>query len=104
MSSSLNAADLVRLCTLARLAPPADAANSAALVDQLNRFFELAQALQALPLPANIEPLIHPTAMTLAVDLPLAQDVVGPIAPRSASMQNAPAQAEGVFLVPRVIE
>ena len=40
----------------------------------------------------------------MSIAQPLREDVVTEVDQREANMQNAPAQHEGLFLVPKVIE
>ncbi len=52
----------------------------------------------------GIEPLAHPIEQIMAIAQPLREDIVSETDQRDAYLQNAPAQHEGLFLVPKVIE
>lgn len=55
----------------------------------------------------GVAPLTHPLAMLEEVQLRLRDDIVtepDTVEHRAALMSNAPAQTDGVFLVPKVIE
>ena len=69
------------------------------ILDQLNDIFALIAQMQAVD-TAGIEPLSHP----LGGSQRLREDVVTEGDSREANMRNAPAQQDGLFLVPRVIE
>lgn len=98
---ALHLDDIARIARLARLSFDADA--SAQLRDQMNGFFQLVESMQAVD-TAGIEPLAHPFSAVHEVALHLADDQVLELDNRQANMHNAPAQQDGVFLVPRVIE
>lgn len=98
---TLQADDLARIAKLARLDIPA--AQAPALLSQMNQFFTLVDQMQAVD-TSDALPLAHPTAAVQEVALRLRPDVVSEPNAREANMQNAPAAAQGVFLVPRVIE
>jgi aspartyl-tRNA(Asn)/glutamyl-tRNA(Gln) amidotransferase subunit C len=48
--------------------------------------------------------LAHPIEQIMAISQPLREDVVTEIDQRDAYMKNAPAEHDGLFLVPKVIE
>ena len=52
----------------------------------------------------GVEPLYTPLAAVSDAHLRLREDVVTESDERAANQQSAPAVAEGLFLVPRVIE
>ena len=53
---------------------------------------------------SGLEPLAHPILFLRELAQPLRADQVTESDHRSENMQSAPAQQEGYFLVPRVIE
>jgi aspartyl-tRNA(Asn)/glutamyl-tRNA(Gln) amidotransferase subunit C len=72
----------------------------------LNKILGLIQELQAVD-TRGIEPLAHPLSALRDVHLRLREDIVTEISSperREALMVNAPGKAEGLFLVPKVIE
>jgi aspartyl-tRNA(Asn)/glutamyl-tRNA(Gln) amidotransferase subunit C len=72
----------------------------------LNEIFDLIQELQAVD-TRGIEPLAHPLAAMMDVQLRLREDVVTETTSaerRSALMANAPGARDGLFLVPKVID
>jgi len=72
----------------------------------LNSLLTLFNSLKSID-TEGVAPLTHPLAMLAEVQLPLRDDIVteaDTVAHRSALMSNAPAQTDGVFLVPKVIE
>lgn len=101
---SLTLDDVRRVADLARLDLPSGA--DAALLAQLNRFFDLAQQLRAVD-TRDTQPLYTPLAALGEVPLRLREDVVtAPVgeAGRAANQASAPAVEAGLYLVPRVIE
>jgi aspartyl-tRNA(Asn)/glutamyl-tRNA(Gln) amidotransferase subunit C len=52
----------------------------------------------------GIEPLAHPIEQIMTIAQPLRDDVVTEQDQRDAYMKNAPAEHDGLFLVPKVIE
>lgn len=75
-------------------------------VQQLSRILELIEQLQAVD-TTGIEPMAHPLAAHQPIALRLREDnAVAGHTPdqRAAHLRNAPAQHEGLFLVPTVIE
>jgi aspartyl-tRNA(Asn)/glutamyl-tRNA(Gln) amidotransferase subunit C len=98
---ALTADDIDRIARLARLSFAPD--EAAQLQVQINGFFKLVDAMQAVD-TQGVEPLAHPFATIQDVVLRLADDQVLEGHQRQVLMANAPAQENGVFLVPRVIE
>jgi aspartyl-tRNA(Asn)/glutamyl-tRNA(Gln) amidotransferase subunit C len=101
---SLTRTDLARLAHLARL--ELDESRCEPMLAKLNGFFGLVQAMQAVD-TTGVEPLAHPLAAVREVTLRLHEDAATePATPqaRTAHMQNAPQQQDGLFLVPKVIE
>ena len=72
-------------------------------LEQLQTIFAMVEKMQAVN-TEGIEPLFHPIAMIQELAQPLREDVVTQVNQREANMSNAPAQHEGLFLVPKVIE
>lgn len=89
--------DVTRLARLARIDIDADAANDVRA--KLEAIFGLIDALQAID-TAGVEPMAHAQDVTL----PLREDVVAEGDHRARYQQQAPAVAEGLYLVPKVIE
>lgn len=98
---SLTLTDIERLADLSRLS--LDPAQSARMLERLNRFFSTVDAMRAVD-TSGVEPLAHPLAAIQEVQLRLRDDVVSEPDQRQANQQNAPAVEDGLFLVPRVIE
>ncbi len=101
---SLTSQDIDRIAQLARL--DLSAGERAALLGQLNGFFDLAQRLQAVD-TQGVQPLTHPVDAlpgATAQALRLRDDVVTETNRREAHQQSAPAVERGLFLVPRVVE
>jgi aspartyl-tRNA(Asn)/glutamyl-tRNA(Gln) amidotransferase subunit C len=98
---ALTSSDVSRIAQLARLALRED--ESAAMLDQLNGFFEIVERMRAVD-TTGVEPLYTPLSAIEDVTLRLREDVVSEPNNREANMANAPAQDAGLFLVPKVIE
>jgi aspartyl-tRNA(Asn)/glutamyl-tRNA(Gln) amidotransferase subunit C len=94
---SLTLGDVKRIAHLARI-EITDAEADEALA-QLNGIFRLIEQLQSVD-TRGIEPMSHP----LGGAQRLRSDEVTEADARDANMRNAPAQQDGLFLVPRVIE
>jgi aspartyl-tRNA(Asn)/glutamyl-tRNA(Gln) amidotransferase subunit C len=101
---SLSDQDIARIAKLARLAvSPAELPD---VRGKLNAILGVIDQMQAVD-TQGVAPLAHPTAFVQQVALRLREDVVtepNDEATRARNMQNAPAQQDGLFLVPRVIE
>ena len=101
---SLNDQDVARIARLARIELPPE--NRAATQAELNDLLHLIERLQAVD-TTGVEPMAHPLSVHQDVALRLRDDEVtatcGP-AQREALQANAPALADGLFLVPKVIE
>jgi aspartyl-tRNA(Asn)/glutamyl-tRNA(Gln) amidotransferase subunit C len=67
--------------------------------EQLSSILEYAERLQELDTGA-----IPPTASVLPLENVMRDDEVRPSLPRGEAMQNAPAQSDGYFQVPVVLE
>jgi aspartyl-tRNA(Asn)/glutamyl-tRNA(Gln) amidotransferase subunit C len=76
------------------------------MLDKLNGFFGLVEAMQAVD-TRGVLPLAHPLAAIRDITLRLHPDAVSETASEAArqtNMQNAPDEQDGLFLVPKVIE
>jgi aspartyl-tRNA(Asn)/glutamyl-tRNA(Gln) amidotransferase subunit C len=96
--------EVTRIARLARLTLSAEQ-NTQAQGD-LTKILGLIQELQAVD-TRGVEPLAHPLSALRDVHLRLREDVVTEVSSperREALMANAPGKAEGLFLVPKVIE
>jgi aspartyl-tRNA(Asn)/glutamyl-tRNA(Gln) amidotransferase subunit C len=98
---ALQHQDIQRIAHLAKL--DLQASESDALLAQLNGFFHLVEAMQAVD-TTGVEPLTHPVAAIEDVALRLRDDAVGAIGRREDNQRSAPAVERGLFLVPKVIE
>lgn len=98
---SLSNADIDRLAHLARLGLAAD--ERTRLCSQLNDFFGIVEKMRAVD-TTGVVPLAHPVDIMGDVALRLRDDLASEPDQREANMRNAPAQDDGLFLVPRVIE
>lgn len=97
----LNIDDIDRLSRLARLRFSTEEGRS--LLTHLNGFFDIVTAMQKVDTEGVI-PLAHPVEAIQTVALRLADDRASQESGREANQRSAPAVAEGLFLVPRVIE
>ena len=93
--------DLKRLALLARIAVSDSEVN--ALQTQLNGIFGLIDELQAVD-TTGIEPLSHPLDVIGDMAQRLREDRVTETDQRAANMANAPAEENGLFLVPKVLD
>ena len=93
--------ELKRLARLARIAVSEQ--DVVLLQKQLNGIFGLIDELQAVD-TQGIEPLSHPLDVVKPMAQRLREDRVTELDQRSANLANAPAQENGLFLVPKVIE
>ena len=93
--------DLKRLARLARIAVSDD--DVLLLQSQLKGVFGLIDQLQAVD-TRGIEPLAHPLDIVQPLAQRLRDDRVTESDQRTANLANAPAQENGLFLVPKVIE
>jgi aspartyl-tRNA(Asn)/glutamyl-tRNA(Gln) amidotransferase subunit C len=90
-----------RIAKLSRL--QLSASEAEAVLPQLEAVFALVEQMQAVN-TEQIEPLPHPILFIEDLSQPLRADACTESNAREQNMANAPAQAEGYFLVPRVIE
>jgi len=94
---ALTLTDVARIAHLARIEiTPAEADRTLA---QLNDIFAMIEKMQAVD-TTGIEPMAHP----LGGQQRLREDVVTETGQREAYLANAPAQRDGLFLVPKVID
>ena len=101
---SLSNQDVKRIANLAAI-KISDEESSQYQAD-LNSLMTIFNSLKSID-TEGVEPLTHPLAMLEEVQLRLRDDVVteaDTTEHREQLMSNAPASAEGVFLVPKVIE
>jgi aspartyl-tRNA(Asn)/glutamyl-tRNA(Gln) amidotransferase subunit C len=97
----MNLEDVKRIAHLSRLA--ISDAEAEATLDQLQKIFGLVEQMQAVDTD-GIEPLAHPIDQIMKIAQPLREDQVTETDQRESYMLNAPAEHEGLFLVPKVIE
>ncbi|MGB7481158.1 MAG: Asp-tRNA(Asn)/Glu-tRNA(Gln) amidotransferase subunit GatC [Burkholderiaceae bacterium] len=99
---SLQLSDVKRLATLAQL--ELSEAQAAATLGKLNDIFALVEQMKAVD-TAGVEPLSHPIALFQPqLALRLRDDEVTEPDRRDDYQRNAPAVADGLYLVPKVIE
>jgi len=94
---ALDLAQIRRIADLASIEVTDDEAQR--VLDQLNDIFKMIERMQAVD-TEGIEPMAHPLGGVQR----LRDDVVTVADERAANLANAPAQQDGLFLVPRVIE
>ena len=94
---SLNASDVQRLASLARL--EVTAAQADRTLTQLNQVFELIEQLKAVD-TSGVVPMTHATDLLLR----LRDDVVTEPDRRDDYQASAPQVERGLYLVPKVIE
>ena len=78
-------------------------AEQAALLTQLNGFFSIVEQMSAVD-TRGVEPLYTPLAAVQEMPLRLRADVVTEADQREANQRSAPLVADGLYLVPRVVE
>lgn len=98
---SLTALDVTRIAHLARL--DLDASERDAMLAPLNSFFAIVEQMLAVD-TAGVEPLYTPLSAVQAVQARLRDDAVTEPDIREAAQASAPSVADGLYLVPRVIE
>jgi aspartyl-tRNA(Asn)/glutamyl-tRNA(Gln) amidotransferase subunit C len=94
---ALNLSDVKRIAHLARIEVTEAEAEQA--LGPLNDIFKLIEQLQSVD-TTGIEPMSHPLGGSQRMRPDLANEADN----RDANMKNAPAQQDGLFLVPKVIE
>lgn len=98
---ALTPADVSRIAHLARLELKPE--DEAAMLAQLNGFFSIVERMSAVD-TGSVEPLYTPLSAVQQVALRLRDDVVTETDEREANQRSAPSTADGLFLVPKVIE
>jgi aspartyl-tRNA(Asn)/glutamyl-tRNA(Gln) amidotransferase subunit C len=98
---ALTPQDVGRIADLARL--DLSPAERAAMLAQLNDFFSIVEQMSSID-TSGVEPLYTPVSAVQEMSLRLRKDVVTEIDERDRNQRNAPALADGLFLVPKVIE
>ena len=94
---ALSLDDVKRIALLARLS--IDEREAIQALGQLNGIFTLIEQMRSID-TAGIEPMSHP----LGGGQRLRADAVTEGDQHAANLSNAPAQQDGLFLVPRIIE
>lgn len=97
----LSPDDVRRIADLARL--ELKASEEAAMLAQLNDFFAIVEQMGAVD-TRGVEPLYTPLAAVQETPLRLRDDAVTECDRREANQRSAPSVADGLFLVPQVIE
>ncbi|HCA17653.1 MAG: Asp-tRNA(Asn)/Glu-tRNA(Gln) amidotransferase subunit GatC [Alcaligenes sp.] len=101
---SITEQDVARIAQLARLDLSAEQALQ--VEHDLTRILGLIQTLQTVD-TQGVEPMAHPLSARQQISLRLREDKAlpsGTVESREAMMRNAPAEQDGLFLVPTVIE
>ena len=98
---ALTALDVARIAHLARL--DLHDSERAALLEQLNGFFGIVEQMSAVD-TSGVEPLFSPLSAVQEMSLRLRSDTVTETDARDANQRSAPAVAQGLYLVPKVIE
>ena len=99
---SLTLQDVTRIANLARLELNPDQTEQT--LGQLNGIFAMVEQMSAVD-TSGVEPLSHPiAALQSDLGLRLRDDVVTESDHREDYQQCAPATADGLYLVPRVVE
>ena len=93
--------DIDRIAELARLR--LSDAERDAMLKQINAFFTIVERMRAVD-TRGVEPLAHPLSALREQPLPLRDDVARQPTLRDAVLAGAPAERDGLFLVPRVVE
>ncbi|MBU3613355.1 Asp-tRNA(Asn)/Glu-tRNA(Gln) amidotransferase subunit GatC [Polynucleobacter sp. Latsch14-2] len=93
--------DVQRIAHLSKL--ELSQAEAEAVLPQLQAIFSLVEEMQAVD-TTGLEPLAHPILFLRDLAQPLRVDQVTEFDRHTENMQSAPAQQDGYFLVPRVIE
>jgi aspartyl-tRNA(Asn)/glutamyl-tRNA(Gln) amidotransferase subunit C len=98
---ALTSDDVGRIADLARL--ELSAAEQSAMLSQLNDFFTIVEQMGAMD-TSGVEPLYTPLSAIQETSLRLRKDVVTEVDQRDINQRSAPALADGLYLVPKVIE
>ena len=97
----LSPEEVSRIAHLARL--ELHPGEQAAMLTQLNDFFSIVERMSAVD-TRGVEPLYTPLAAVQEMPLRLRDDVVTEADRRELNQRSAPAVADGLYLVPKVIE
>jgi aspartyl-tRNA(Asn)/glutamyl-tRNA(Gln) amidotransferase subunit C len=97
----MNLDDVQRIAHLSKL--ELSQAEAEAVLPQLQAVFSLVEEMQAVD-TSGLEPLAHPILFLRDLAQPMRIDQVSESDRRKENMTSAPAQQEGYFLVPKVIE
>ena len=73
------------------------------MLSQLNDFFSIVEQMSAVD-TSGVEPLYTPLSAVQETSLRLRKDVVTETDERELNQRNAPALADGLYLVPKVME
>ncbi|WP_394061929.1 Asp-tRNA(Asn)/Glu-tRNA(Gln) amidotransferase subunit GatC [Alcaligenes sp. WGS1538] len=101
---SITQQDVARIAQLARIDLSAE--QTVQVEQDLTRILGLIQTLQTVD-TTGVEPMAHPLSAHQEISLRLREDQAlptGTVHSRQAMMRNAPAEQDGLFLVPTVIE
>lgn len=98
---ALTSEDVGRIAHLARL--ELSGAEQTALLSQLNDFFSIVEQMSAVD-TSGVEPLYTPLSAVQEMSLRLRKDVVTEVDERELNQRSAPALADGLYLVPKVME
>ena len=98
---ALNPEDVGRIAHLARL--ELSGAEQTAMLSQLNDFFSIVEQMSAVD-TSGVEPLYTPLSAVQEMSLRLRKDVVTEVDERELNQRSAPALADGLYLVPKVME
>ncbi|MDQ6627743.1 MAG: Asp-tRNA(Asn)/Glu-tRNA(Gln) amidotransferase subunit GatC [Pseudomonadota bacterium] len=98
---ALTSFDVRRIAELARLDLGSD--DEALMLAQLNSFFGIVAQMSAVD-TSGVEPLYTPLAAIADAHLRLREDAVTEVDERASNQASAPALADGLYLVPQVIE
>lgn len=93
--------DVQRIAHLSKL--ELSQAEAEAVLPQLQAVFALVEEMQAVD-TSGLEPLAHPILFLRDLAQPLRPDAVTESNHRAENMHSAPAEQDGYFLVPKVIE
>ncbi len=98
---ALTPQDVARIAQLARL--ELSSGEQAAMLTQLNGFFGIVAQMSAVD-TSGVDPLYTPLSAVQETSLRLRADVVTETDEREANQRSAPAVANGLYVVPKVIE
>jgi aspartyl-tRNA(Asn)/glutamyl-tRNA(Gln) amidotransferase subunit C len=98
---ALTSQEVGQIADLARL--ELSATEQASMLAQLNDFFSIVEQMGAMD-TSGVEPLYTPLSAVQEMSLRLRKDVVTEIDDRANNQRSAPVVADGLYLVPKVIE